>query len=323
MHDLDTSPEDDTTAHVECFQILANEVRYEILRELSVASDPVPFTTLQERIDVADSGNFNYHLSQLIDQFIEKTSRGYVLRSSGQSVIDAVRMSSLTHEVEIQPRRIDATCPLCGAPQRCGYRGSMLELWCTACSGMSGPQHGDGRLVSLAFPASGLVGRGLQEAVEVALRWFNAQIIALLDGFCPDCMGPVQMEIELCESHTTERDGICPSCQHRSRGWLIHTCATCHNGRSYPIWHTALFSPDVLDWLHPRIHPFERAPLVPFFLGTNGTRRYVSEEVVEEDPLTLQATVHLDDDKRSLLIDASPSGHSVTLSTELARGTAD
>lgn len=81
----------------EAFEVLAHELRLEIIRELWEAGvtrphdgDPhttgVTFTDLRRRVGVADSGRFNYHLRKLTPHFVERAPDGYRLNAAGVEV---------------------------------------------------------------------------------------------------------------------------------------------------------------------------------------------------------------------------------------------
>lgn len=49
----------------DALEVLGNEIRVSILRELAEADGPLSFTELRERAGVRDTGKFNYHLEKL------------------------------------------------------------------------------------------------------------------------------------------------------------------------------------------------------------------------------------------------------------------
>lgn len=75
--------------------LLADETRIRILEALydvhadATDASGLPFSTLRRRVDVADSGRFNYHLSQLQDQLVEKENEQYVLTPIGTRLVRA------------------------------------------------------------------------------------------------------------------------------------------------------------------------------------------------------------------------------------------
>lgn len=71
------------SAPVEAFSLLAHEDRLAIL-EAVVRADgrgdgPLPFSTLRETVGIRDSGRFSYHLQELTDLFLTRSSDGYSL----------------------------------------------------------------------------------------------------------------------------------------------------------------------------------------------------------------------------------------------------
>jgi hypothetical protein len=62
------------------FAALADDLRIEILRALWCADDhEATFSELRAAVGNPDSGQFNYHLGQLTEQFVTKTHEGYRL----------------------------------------------------------------------------------------------------------------------------------------------------------------------------------------------------------------------------------------------------
>lgn len=84
------------TEIAQAFDVLGQELRMGILEALAEkrAEDPqnlgVSVSGLRDRVGVADSGQFNYHLDKLSDQFVQETDAGYELNAAGQEVVGAV-----------------------------------------------------------------------------------------------------------------------------------------------------------------------------------------------------------------------------------------
>ncbi len=88
---------------------LAHEARVDILRALADADRPLSFTELKSRVDLADSGRFNYHLGELRDHFVRRAEEGYALTYRGRSLVVAGG-----NGVRVDDAPDDATCPVCG-----------------------------------------------------------------------------------------------------------------------------------------------------------------------------------------------------------------
>lgn len=95
---------------------IGNEHRISILRELTEADEPLPFSELRRRVGIEDTGQFNYHLTELRGRFVRKSDGRYELGHAGERVIVAAgdldpvvwseRSGDTGHSEE--------ACPVCG-----------------------------------------------------------------------------------------------------------------------------------------------------------------------------------------------------------------
>ncbi|WP_415380891.1 hypothetical protein [Halosimplex sp. TS25] len=77
----------DPAAVTDTFTLLSDETRVRILAALADAGEEaVRFSDLRSRVDVTDSGQFNYHLDRLRGELVAKTDDGYALTESGRAV---------------------------------------------------------------------------------------------------------------------------------------------------------------------------------------------------------------------------------------------
>lgn len=95
--DDSTTPAADSPAtQASLYSLMADETRLRIVQELYAVRtdgtdhDGVPFSTLRQRVDVADSGRFNYHLSQLTDRLVTKDDDRYALTPTGERLVRAL-----------------------------------------------------------------------------------------------------------------------------------------------------------------------------------------------------------------------------------------
>ncbi|WP_158056794.1 winged helix-turn-helix domain-containing protein [Halorussus halophilus] len=97
----------------DALEVLGNEIRADILRELSETDDALTFTELREAVGIRDTGKFNYHLTKLCSYFVRETKGGYELGHAGTRVIAAadpeIARGSSAEAEETE------TCPVCGA----------------------------------------------------------------------------------------------------------------------------------------------------------------------------------------------------------------
>ena len=287
----------------EVFKPLGNELRIDILLALAQAAEPLPFTTLQEELGIADSGKFNYHIDQLADHFIRKTDRGYELRYPGRAVIRMLREGAIVSDPVVPPRLIDLPCPFCGADQEFSYADEILQLCCSECGGTVGEPYDSGTIMAYEFPAAGLLGRTEREVAVAAHRLYDAEVIAMTGGVCPRCSGNVESEIELCDNHETGDDGICRTCQTRFLSWAVCTCSNCNHTRRFPPWFNAFHVPEVISFFHEEAAFDQELPFPKFLTDDSTNFRRVTEEVRKTDPVELAITLRLDDARCTVVID--------------------
>lgn len=103
----------------DALQVLGNEIRIAILRELAEAEQSLPFSELRERVGLSDPGKFHYHLSKCCEYFVRQTDGAYELGPAGTRVIAATDPGAPTDggrdestATPIEPEE----CPVCGEP---------------------------------------------------------------------------------------------------------------------------------------------------------------------------------------------------------------
>lgn len=170
----------------EVFALLGDETRLAIIARLNETdAGPVSFSTLNDAVGLADSGQFNYHLEKLLGRFVSKTSEGYRLTSAGRRVARAVQAGLYTESVSIDPFAIDGACLHCGARDLvASYTDERFHIDCEDCGA---------DLLRVAAPPSLVRGRPPQEALAAFERWSILQVeIADDHDLCPYCAGPVE-----------------------------------------------------------------------------------------------------------------------------------
>ncbi|APW98438.1 transcriptional regulator [Halobiforma lacisalsi AJ5] len=203
-----TTPEDS-------FGRLTNTTRLEILRTLATGDTPLDYTDLFERVSVTDSGQFNYHLRQLVDEYVDKAERGYALTQSGRQAANLLATNSLQGGTSRQFRRIDSRCGGCGsAAVEIGYREGEGIVRCPDC---------DRQLARFDFPPAAATAYSLEEFVDAFARRTRAYFGLADDGICPFCAHSLSFEIR--PSAATRPDDV-PA---------VGTCTECPAGIRAPI----------------------------------------------------------------------------------------
>ncbi|MFY4811202.1 DUF7351 domain-containing protein [Haloarcula sp. AONF1] len=208
---VDESPETDADIDpATAFSVIASETRLDILEALWRADDrPVRFSELFDAVELADSGQFNYHLQELTGQFVSQGPDGYDLRYAGSQVIRAVRAGTFTRTPDIDPFPVTGACTRCGGGLLAEYADEQFAIDCEDC----GKAHGE-----YPFPPGGLVDRTTVEvATAFAERVRHLHCLAA-DGVCPDCAGRMGTEIsrdgDCCLDVSVRAEFVCKQCRH-------------------------------------------------------------------------------------------------------------
>lgn len=226
--DAGVSPDD-------AFATLGNEIRLEIVRRLGDADGPLSFSELRDAVDVRDSGQFNYHLGELVGQFVHKTDEGYTLRQAGERVVEAVLSGAVTEAPVMEPTPVDETCHYCGAQIMVRYRAEQVDVFCTGCAGTYGDVHATdgidvpeeyGWLGGMPLPPVGLEGRDADGVLRAAFGLGQTEFVAASSGICPRCSARTDRSIEACDDHAD--GGICRNCGRRRSVVFSSTCTNCN-----------------------------------------------------------------------------------------------
>lgn len=285
------------------FSSLGNEVRLAIIQALWDAYDPlkedhaVAFSTLYDRVDIDDTGNFNYHLKQLLGRFVRQSDDGYVLTQRGFTVATSIVAGSVEEGPTIEPRTIDAACPQCDAPVAAGYDGEHVEATCTACDGLW-QLDGEAVLFRFTFPPAGLLERTIEEIFHATIAHHFHAVAAYLDGVCSVCGGKVERAIDICDDHEPEPATACPTCGRNHRVEIFAGCSHCKSGTRGPTAMAVFTLPVVTSFYAERGAEHGFATWEAFRRGQT-----VTEEVLEIDPLRLRITVPSDGDRLHVLVD--------------------
>jgi hypothetical protein len=207
----------------EAFDLLANEVRLDILRTLgaAMAGDddvPVPFSELQRRVGVEDNGRFNYHLSQLVGQFVAKEENGYKLRPPGMSVYQAIISGAYTAEADVGPATVNGEfCDDCNADGEAWYENHHFHLGCAECGKV---------IIHYPIPPGSFDDDDPESMLTAGSAWILRDHVSAHQGVCPYCAGNVDATLSGDETHMdslSERkyvgvvSYVCQRC-----GWGLH-----------------------------------------------------------------------------------------------------
>lgn len=292
----------------DAFALLGSETRVAILRTLGEASDPLPFSDLHDRVDVRDSGQFNYHLEKLVGHFVRKTEDGYTLSRMGRRIVEAVLSGAVTETPDLERTLVDEHCEYCGAPVEMTWKEGSIRLFCTECSGRygraySGERGGDivdeGYLGRLPLPPAGVRDRTPTEVFQTAWVTGTLEVYSLAAGICPRCSATVERTVDVCEDHDAS-DGPCDTCESIYAVKLGFHCSNCIYESGGGVGLGLIANTELLDFVTD--HGLN--PIDPDSTQTvNRVTQNYDLEVLSTDPLRARLTFSLDDDSLSLTID--------------------
>lgn len=167
----------------DAFSAIGNDIRINILRVLGDAGEAMSFSEIRSRVDIRDSGQFNYHLNELRDRYIEQTDDGYILTRAGLRVTSAIEASAYGSGEVIGPETAATECPICGADRTVIYEDSAIRLRCSANS--------NHRWLS-PLPPGATEDRDLNELVELGTKVNRNYVDLAASGTCPECFGRME-----------------------------------------------------------------------------------------------------------------------------------
>lgn len=306
-----TLSETDRLTPDEAFAALGNKTRIEILRTLweargSAIDDPdapdntVSFSELYHRVGYDTASNFTYHLEQLTGHFVRKTGDRYALTWPGVHLVRSLIAGTVTNLQTVNPTETDAYCPICDAPVEIVYTYQLCTIKCTQCAGLLPERMGPGFLFQSALPPGGLTDRTIDEILHASVTYGLHRIASFQSGICPQCSGPVDTLIDVCETHEWPEVGVCPDCDRYHLSEVTYSCRQCNRGIHLPATVPILGYPAVIALYHNRGIEHEFASWASFQRSLR-----VDEELVGTDPLRLRFGLPCTDDHPQVIVDGT------------------
>ncbi len=294
----------------EAFSVLGDETRLDIVRvlwktgalreydDLDERTTTLSFSELRRRVEVDDNGRFNYHLSKLTPHFVRQTDDGYRLSGAGKKIARTVVAMSGPPSPEVS-EGIDTDCPMCGGQVTATYDDQWLRFTCTECAGLFGDANPDGTLLNSTFPAAGIADRTPGEALRTSLYRCMLDLTYMMQGVCRECAGPIEGTVSVCDDHGVGEDRPCEACGRNFAAWGELRCRACRFAKRLPIEICVLGVPSVIAFLYWHgINVLD--PALDEVVDVVG--RSV-ETAVAEDPFRVTATVDVDHDELTLVLD--------------------
>ena len=225
--------------------LLADENRVRIIEELGDATvspetgiPRLSYAELQSRVGIHDSGRFNYHLQQLLDNYVAKEDTGYRLRWPGMVLYRALVARLLTGEADLSIDRVPVgvDCYRCGEPVEGHRYETLFRVRCWAC---------DANYTDIYVPTRGLVEKEPDEILRTVHRRSRTVLDAMTAGQCPWCAADVAVDVRAA-------DEPLPSL-HDTRdldAHAVYRCTNCTGFHYMPVSQVLLYHPATIAFYH-------------------------------------------------------------------------
>ncbi|WP_435361184.1 winged helix-turn-helix domain-containing protein [Haloarchaeobius sp. DFWS5] len=254
---------DDTFEHSDAFDALSDPTRIAIVEALVAArrEDPeqptLSFSALRDRVDVDDSGRFNYHLQKLRDRFVEKSDAGYELNYAGRQVAAAILAGTLDEAEALDPVSLDDPCPICDVPMAVEYESGQLTVTCECAH----------RLFQTPVPPAAAVGRTVTELLDFALDLTHGRLMLHTREVCPECYATIENGVSMLTFNDSEFYA------------LVSTCGRCGMQSTSSLGISLLHDPDLATFY--RDHGIDVRDAHPWLLGIV---QAPAEEIASDPP---------------------------------------
>lgn len=265
----------------EAFASLGNETRIAIIRVLGEAGgESLSFSELRDRVGTRDSGQFNYHLRRLVDQFVRRTDDGkYELSYAGARVVGAIYSGEFTRRGSEGTIPLESDCIGCGTQLEATYEGEVVQIRCPGCDEIE---------TGFGFPPGGIEDRTPAELTHVFDRWLTSVFTLVGDCLCYNCAGNMTASITAESEYLHEDDPVC----------LEFSCDRCADITTVSVSSYLFFHPDVIGFYADHgvdLHAIE----------IWNARSFVDPAitVAAESPWRIESTFELDESAFTIVLD--------------------
>lgn len=232
----DRAVPDGGTAPAEAFALIGNEIRAEILGILG--AEPyagLSFSELRSRVDAdLDSSQFNYHLQQLVGQFVEKTDDGYEMRPEGVALYRTIRAGTFNRRATAGPLDAGFDCYFCEGRVEASYADGTFAIQCPDCAHV---------YTETMAPPSAVAD---EEAALANVDQYNRhRLLAAAQGVCTICANGLDTSFVPGEDVWTEGS-------ERLDVFVATECGHCGNQRYTSVGLALLYHPSLVAFLHDR-----------------------------------------------------------------------
>ena len=291
MTDAEDTAVSETIDPEEAFLRIAHEIRVEILLALWRApGHSLAYSELFEQVDVRDSGQFTYHLSKLVDQFVRHSGERYELLYAGHRVIDAIQSGVFHEQVELDPVSLKSTCLTCGSDLTFEYTGHISTVYCSEC---------ETTFLEYPFDPGGVADRTGDELATAFDQRTRHMWRLARTGVCPVCAGTVTAEIvtDTAKPYAIVHDWEYFTADHPLL--ISLDCQQCSFYNYLPVGAMLLDHLPATCFLHEHGRNVQETPLwrLDFVVASDRI------DVQSEEPWRIAVTVAAGDEERRVMID--------------------
>jgi len=280
----DESPSADA-APEDAFALIGNETRAAILRALGERPhEGVSFSELREAVDPGmDSGQFNYHLSQLTGEFVDRGEDGYTMRAEGLTLYRLIRAGSVNRRVSTDPFDIDLDCYFCGTPVEARYDEGTFELRCPGCEHVYSHTQ---------VPPSAVESGDRRDVLDRIDQYNRHDMLAYARGVCPICVSALEFEFVAGEEVWTDGSG-------RLDVFVGCHCDHCGSSQYMSVGLALLYHPAIVAFFHD--HGVDVTSRPHWEIEWAMTDRYLT--VRSTDPWEVALSIPCEGDRLELVVD--------------------
>jgi DNA-binding transcriptional ArsR family regulator len=220
----------------EVLALVGNETRAEILRVLGrVPFDHVSFSELRSRVDEGlDSGQFNYHLKQLVGQFVEQGDDGYTLTPEGIKLYRTLRAGTFTDSATVEPFDVGFDCYFCGTEVQARYEDGTFDMECPGC---------EYHYTHTRAPPSAVRVADEDDLLDRIDQYNRHEILAVSRGVCPICASGLDVEFTNAENAWAEGTAHLDV-------FVVSTCDHCGQSRYQTVGVSLLYDDALISFFH-------------------------------------------------------------------------
>jgi transposase-like protein len=181
------------------------------------------------------------------------------------------------------------------------YEDERLYQICTECEGNIGPESTErtpvGTLIVYDdFNPAGLTHRTAGEVFVAGSIEYIQGVKMLIRGVCPECSGPIEESVNVCDTHEAPSGELCSNCGTAVRSGgnevrVSYVCSVCKHGASYPAWTAVFDHPAIVAFYHDHGFSMTYGLDDPEVCGRLFDRFQKDQTLVSTDPLRVHVTV--------------------------------